>query len=161
MGLIIAFQGSQTAFGRQPCPTMSMGYGSLGPFHGGNTGSNPVGDAKSFKHLALTRSPSPTRDQATPWPSNDPSASTIAVKIFRLVPRATGSVLPANLPSNSRVTIPELVWQSSATERTRPRSIYPRQEGKRRYMRGSRGRNHKRCPIQESQHARLEPVTIA
>ena len=29
-----------------------MGYGPLGPFHGGNTGSNPVGDANKTKHLA-------------------------------------------------------------------------------------------------------------
>jgi hypothetical protein len=41
-------QGSETAFRYQPCPLITVGYGSSGPFHGGNTGSNPVGDAKSF-----------------------------------------------------------------------------------------------------------------
>jgi hypothetical protein len=34
------------------CPISSSVCNSLTPFHGGNTGSNPVGDAKSFQRLA-------------------------------------------------------------------------------------------------------------
>ena len=33
------------------CPLSSFIYNSLTPFHGGNTGSNPVGDAKSLIQL--------------------------------------------------------------------------------------------------------------
>ncbi len=33
----------------------SMGYGPSGPFHGGNTGSNPVGDANKINNLAMIR----------------------------------------------------------------------------------------------------------
>src|SRR5207302_3572732 len=32
-------------------PLVSITYDSVLPFHGGNTGSNPVGDAKSFQQL--------------------------------------------------------------------------------------------------------------
>src|SRR6266481_2219095 len=37
---------TETASGSHPCCVVSVTY-----FHGGNTGSNPVGDAKSFQEL--------------------------------------------------------------------------------------------------------------
>jgi hypothetical protein len=36
---------TETAFGSHPCRVVSVTYRKLRPFHGGNTGSNPVGDA--------------------------------------------------------------------------------------------------------------------
>jgi hypothetical protein len=36
---------TETAFGSHPCRVVSITYRALRPFHGGNTGSNPVGDA--------------------------------------------------------------------------------------------------------------------
>ena len=35
---------TETAFGSHPCRVVSVTYRKLRPFHGGNTGSNPVGD---------------------------------------------------------------------------------------------------------------------
>ena len=35
------------------CLVITMFSSLLTPFHGGNTGSNPVGDAKSFNHLQV------------------------------------------------------------------------------------------------------------
>src|SRR5215470_698607 len=40
---------TETAFGRHPCCLVSVTYVRTHCFHGGNTGSNPVGDAKSFQ----------------------------------------------------------------------------------------------------------------
>jgi hypothetical protein len=37
---------TETASGSHPCRVVSATYRKLRPFHGGNTGSNPVGDAK-------------------------------------------------------------------------------------------------------------------
>src|SRR5581483_3415050 len=37
---------TENAFGSHPCCVVSICYEPIGPFHGGNTGSNPVGDAK-------------------------------------------------------------------------------------------------------------------
>jgi hypothetical protein len=42
---------TENAFGSHPCCVISIRYGPIGPFHGGNTGSNPVGDAKIPKKL--------------------------------------------------------------------------------------------------------------
>ena len=36
---------SETAFGSPSCRVVSIRYEKLKSFHGGNTGSNPVGDA--------------------------------------------------------------------------------------------------------------------
>ena len=36
---------TKTALGSHPCRVVSVTYRKLRPFHGGNTGSNPVGDA--------------------------------------------------------------------------------------------------------------------
>ena len=38
---------TETAFGSHPCRVVSVTYRKRRPFHGGNTGSNPVGDTKS------------------------------------------------------------------------------------------------------------------
>src|SRR5579863_2659808 len=43
---------TEPAFGRHPCRVVSVTYRKLRPFHGGNTGSNPVGDAN---HLVLSQ----------------------------------------------------------------------------------------------------------
>jgi len=40
---------TETAFGSHPCCVVSVTYVRTHCFHGGNTGSNPVGDAKSFQ----------------------------------------------------------------------------------------------------------------
>jgi hypothetical protein len=42
---------TETAFGSHPCRVVSVTYRTLRPFHGGNTGSNPVGDANTTKDL--------------------------------------------------------------------------------------------------------------
>jgi hypothetical protein len=44
-GSISVPKGSKTSIQGQPCPLVSVSYSCRGPFHGGNTGSNPVGDA--------------------------------------------------------------------------------------------------------------------
>ena len=36
---------TETALGSHPRCVVSVTYGLVAPFHGGNTGSNPVGDA--------------------------------------------------------------------------------------------------------------------
>ncbi len=41
---------TETASGSHPCCVVSVTYDRT-HFHGGNTGSNPVGDAKSFQEL--------------------------------------------------------------------------------------------------------------
>jgi hypothetical protein len=46
---------TETAFGSHPCCVVSVTYVRTHCFHGGNTGSNPVGDAKSFQQLASHR----------------------------------------------------------------------------------------------------------
>ncbi len=45
---------TETAFGSHPCRVVSVTYRKLRPFHGGNTGSNPVGDANKIKDLLET-----------------------------------------------------------------------------------------------------------
>ena len=45
---------TKTAFGCHPCRVVSVTYRQLRPFHGGNTGSNPVGDAKSYQRFRGT-----------------------------------------------------------------------------------------------------------
>jgi hypothetical protein len=42
---------TETAFGCHPCRVVSITYRQLRPFHRGNTGSNPVGDAKQDKEV--------------------------------------------------------------------------------------------------------------
>ncbi len=42
---------TETAFGSHPCRIVSATYHTLRPFHGGNAGSNPAGDAKKRKGL--------------------------------------------------------------------------------------------------------------
>ena len=44
---------TETAFGSHPCRVVSVTYRKLWPFHGGNTGSNPVGDANLINHLQV------------------------------------------------------------------------------------------------------------
>ena len=39
---------TETASGSHPCSVVSVAYDQTSFFHGGNTGSNPVGDAKSI-----------------------------------------------------------------------------------------------------------------
>jgi hypothetical protein len=41
---------TETASGSHPCCVVSVTYGLVAPFHGGNTGSNPVGDAIFSTH---------------------------------------------------------------------------------------------------------------
>jgi len=41
-----------TVLGRYPCRLVSVSYEIAVPFHGDNTGSNPVGDANKTKELA-------------------------------------------------------------------------------------------------------------
>jgi hypothetical protein len=45
---------TETASGSHPCRVVSATYRKLRPFHGGNTGSNPVGDANKIKDLLVT-----------------------------------------------------------------------------------------------------------
>jgi hypothetical protein len=49
---------TETAFGSHPCRVVSVTYRKLRPFHGGNTGSNPVGDANKIKYLQEPQPPS-------------------------------------------------------------------------------------------------------
>ena len=42
---------TETAFGSHPCRVVSISYRTLRPFHGGNTGSNPVEDANLISAL--------------------------------------------------------------------------------------------------------------
>jgi hypothetical protein len=46
---------TETAFGSHPCRVVSVTYRKRRPFHGGNTGSNPVGDANNLKSLTRSR----------------------------------------------------------------------------------------------------------
>ena len=43
---------TKTAFGCHPCRVVSVTYRQLRPFHDGNPGSNPVGDANLYQLLA-------------------------------------------------------------------------------------------------------------
>src|SRR6516162_11122485 len=43
---------TETAFGSHPCCVVSVTYVKTHCFHGGNTGANPVGDAKPFQNLS-------------------------------------------------------------------------------------------------------------
>ena len=45
------------------------------PFHGGNTGSNPVGDAKSFQQLTISPPPLYRHKKGTIWGVNPPPTS--------------------------------------------------------------------------------------
>ncbi len=47
-------------------PSFSISYKLFCPFHGGNTGSNPVGDAKILKELPDFRFCAPRRDHRLP-----------------------------------------------------------------------------------------------
>jgi hypothetical protein len=44
---------TETAFGSHPCRVVSVTYDRTSCFHGGNTGSNPVGDANKINSLQL------------------------------------------------------------------------------------------------------------
>jgi len=46
---------AENAFGSHPRRVFSVRYELPIPFHGANTGSNPVGDAKSFNNLRALR----------------------------------------------------------------------------------------------------------
>ena len=46
---------TETAFGSHPRCVVSISYAKPKSFHGGNTGSNPVGDAKVYKPLQHVR----------------------------------------------------------------------------------------------------------
>ena len=46
-GPVIVSDHAKTAFGSHPRRVFSISYQITGFFHGGNTGSNPVGDANS------------------------------------------------------------------------------------------------------------------
>ena len=43
---------TETAFGSHPCCVVSISYDEPKSFHGGNTGSNPVGDANKIRRKA-------------------------------------------------------------------------------------------------------------
>ena len=43
---------TESDFGSHPRRMLSVSYVLFGPFHGGNTGSNPVGDANKINNLA-------------------------------------------------------------------------------------------------------------
>jgi hypothetical protein len=58
---------TESAFGSHPRRVVSVSYRILRPFHGGNTGSNPVGDAKSFQELAANRRKSCRHKKAQLW----------------------------------------------------------------------------------------------
>ena len=45
---------TETAFGSHPRCVVSVTYDRTQCFHGGNTGSNPVGDANKIKDLLVT-----------------------------------------------------------------------------------------------------------
>ena len=42
---------TESDFGSHPRRMLSVSYVLFGPFHGGNTGSNPVGDANKINDL--------------------------------------------------------------------------------------------------------------
>jgi len=44
---------TETASGSHPCCVVSVTYDRTLYFHGGNTGSNPVGDANLINHLQI------------------------------------------------------------------------------------------------------------
>ena len=44
---------TETASGSHPCCVVSVTYHRPSYFHGGNTGSNPVGDANLINHLQI------------------------------------------------------------------------------------------------------------
>ncbi len=44
---------TETAFGSHPCRVVSVTYRETAPFHGGNTGSNFVGDTEENRIAAL------------------------------------------------------------------------------------------------------------
>ncbi len=46
---------TETASGSHPCCVVSVTYDQTQCFHGGHTGSNPVGDAKPFNNLRALR----------------------------------------------------------------------------------------------------------
>jgi hypothetical protein len=46
---------TETVLSSHPCCIVSISYEMSRPFHGGNTGSNPVGDAKSLNNLHALR----------------------------------------------------------------------------------------------------------
>ena len=50
---------TETAFGSHPCRVVSVTYHPPLYFHGGNTGSNPVGDAKVSNSKGRLRSGTP------------------------------------------------------------------------------------------------------
>jgi hypothetical protein len=51
-GPVIITPCSRTDVQRHPYRQFSVRYGQIGPFHGGNAGSNPAGDAKIFLPLS-------------------------------------------------------------------------------------------------------------
>ena len=63
---------TETAFGSHPCCVVSVTYIRTHCFHGGNTGSNPVGDAKPFRVLAGPRN-FRRHKKAQLWPDFDQS----------------------------------------------------------------------------------------
>src|SRR5713226_9223672 len=57
---------TETASGSHPCCVVSVTYHRPSYFHGGNTGSNPVGDAKSYQVLEASGAVS-SRTTVTLW----------------------------------------------------------------------------------------------
>ena len=65
-------------------PLISVSYDSLYPFHGGNTGSNPVGDANILKDL-----------RETPFFAGDtPGTQTFHPVAFSFVSRKIATTFP-------------------------------------------------------------------
>ena len=60
-GSIRVSEGALRHFRSHPCRVFSQSYRSQAPFHGGNTGSNPVGDAKSNQALRASTGGAPAR----------------------------------------------------------------------------------------------------
>jgi len=56
-GSTSAPEGALQHFRSHPCRVFSFSYGSRAPFHGGNTGSNPVGDANLFNIAQISCCP--------------------------------------------------------------------------------------------------------
>ena len=54
---LVFLKGSYGTCRSDRCPVSSFVCNRLTPFHGGNTGSNPVGDAKIIKGLLAATSP--------------------------------------------------------------------------------------------------------
>jgi hypothetical protein len=63
---------TESVSGCHPRRVFSVSYELTGFFHGGNTGSNPVGDAKVFQQLTISPPPLYRHKKGTIWSVNPP-----------------------------------------------------------------------------------------